>query len=82
MASAKKLNMKRHLSGVIQDLSRHYFFHIGKKIKQSFWRSGGTHAEKSAKFGQNGLCMSADISKKAVLFFFQYEKNNAKIGPE
>ena len=70
----KKKNMNRHLSGVIQDLFRHYFFHIIKKIKQPFWRAGGTQAKKSAKFGQNGLCMSADISKKTVLFFFQYEK--------
>ena len=36
VASAKKMNMKRHLSGVIQDLFRHYFFHIGKKTSSLF----------------------------------------------
>ena len=32
---------------------------------QPFWRAGGTQAEKSAKFGHNGLCVVAAISKKA-----------------
>ena len=31
----------------------------------AFWRAGGTQADKSAKLGQNGLCMLADISKMA-----------------
>ena len=30
-----------------------------------FWRAGGAQADKSAKLGQNGLCMPADISKMA-----------------
>ena len=38
-----------------------------KQCPYSFWRVGGTQAEKSAKFGQNGLCMLAGISKSASL---------------
>ena len=36
-----------------------------KKKLKPFWRAGGTQAEKSAKFGQNGLSVVAAISKKA-----------------
>ena len=54
--------MIRTFFGVIQDLFRYYFFHIGKKIKQPFRRAGGTQAEKSARFGQNGLYKLADKS--------------------
>ena len=42
---------------------------VGQVTKKSFvepiWRAGGTQAENSAKFGQNGLCMIAGISKTA-----------------
>ena len=36
-----------------------------KFYNQPFWRAVGTQADKSAKLGQNGLCMPADISKMA-----------------
>ena len=41
-----------------------------KRDSKPFWRrAGGTQAEKSTKFGQNGLCVLAAISKMARIFF-------------
>ena len=44
---------------------RLHLVHIGKSIKQPFWRADGTQAEKSAKFGQNGLA-----SPKRLFYWF------------
>ena len=52
-------------------------FHSNKKSSSRFWRPGGTLAEKSTKFGQNGLCMLGDIFKKTVLSIFQYIRDEA-----
>ena len=61
----KKMNQASHYNfSVIQILGN-----VGQVTKKSFvepiWRAGGTQAENSAKFGQNGLCMLAGISKTA-----------------
>ena len=40
-----------------------------KKFTKPFRRAGGTQAEKSAKFGQNGLCALSAISKMASWIF-------------
>ena len=69
--------MKPHLPGAIWDAFRLHLVHIGKSKNQPFWRAGGTQAEKSAKFGPNGLCMLAAISKKAGFLIFQYVRDEA-----
>ena len=71
--------MKCHLPGVFRDLFRLYFLHIGKSNNQHFLRAGGmVQAKKSAKSGQNGLCVCVltSISKKAGCLIFQYVSLN------
>ena len=51
----------------------------GLEFSESFRRIN-KQTENSAKFGQNWLCMSAGISKKAGWFIFQ--KNKAETGPK
>ena len=45
----------------------HILGNVGSIPKNAFlgpiWRAGGTQAKKSAKFGQNGLCVLGAISK-------------------
>ena len=61
----KKMNQASHYNfRVVQILGN-----VGQVEKKCFvepiWRAGGTQAKKSAKFGQNGLCVLAGISKSA-----------------
>ena len=37
---------------------------------EPFWRAGGTQAEKSAKYGLNGLYVLA-----AIIYFFNFESH-------
>ena len=49
-----------------------------KYFRRQFWRAGGTQAKKSAKYGQNRLCMLTAISKTARENILIFTKNEAK----
>ena len=66
----KKMNQASHYNFRVDQI----LSNVGKVPKKGFvepiWRAGGTQAKKSAKFGQNGLCVLAGISKSAPQIIF------------
>ena len=80
VAQRKKSNNKFWLEDFLLGCLCNSKLQKTKKFTEPFGRAGGTQAEKSTKFGLNGLYVSAAISKMAQwIFLFFSILNHIKI---